>query len=570
MKWRMTSRIRLQGGVNRCCVALLIAIFALFGTAVDAAAQRQISIGAPCILAQNGPNASIEDFSRPTAFDCREAGRYQSGVITYGLFSHLDIRNVNPTDPYEFRHSAYQLSDEKIYVRYADGRIAASPTRMMAARRRYSAGLLVFNLPVRAVPITDILMRVDHFAGERGIAENAVIKPRSLGVRDDIRFMCIFAVLGGALCALFIYNASLYIVLRYSFVLAHCATSLSVMMFMASWSGAIFLIAPHMTPNTQISIIFISAALFICSLVVFMLTFIERAHLSRAGVLPIFFAMLCLAPVVAGPLMYGFVPNSFSNVFYIGLLGSLTSMLACAFSAWRAGSRPAGYYLFVWSLPISFGIMRVLWGFGLFHINSVIAESSPSFIMVVEALMSALAVTWRIGQLRNERDEARALQRELKHLAETDSLTGLLNRRAFLEQSREGEMLKQFILIDIDEFKTINDRFGHDVGDQVIITVANIIVKHAPENYLVGRMGGEEFGVIIRDIAPFLAQRICEAISEVDLGIDARVTASAGVAIGRINSAEDWHSIYTAADRALYEAKRGGRNRVCESTVLAA
>lgn len=537
---------------------------------VSATPQRVISVAAPCILTQNSTNTGIEHFLRPTAFECGEASRYLSGIVTYGLFSHLHIRNYNPNDPLEFRHSAYQLSDEKIFVRYADGQIAASPTRMMDARRRYSAGLLVFNLPVRAVPITDILMRVDHFAGERGIAENAVIKPRSLGVHDDIQFMCIFAVLGGALCALLIYNASLYIVLRYPFVLAHCATSLSVMMFMASWSGAIFAVAPHMTPNTQISVIFISAALFIVSLVIFMLTFIERVHLSRAGVLPIFFAVLCLIPVIVGPLLYGFVPNSFSNVFYIGLLGSLMSMLACAFSAWRSGSRPAGYYLFVWSIPISFGIMRVLWGFGLFHVNSVIAESSPSFIMVVEAMMSALAVTWRIGQLRNERDEARALQRELKHLAETDSLTGLLNRRAFLEQARRGEMLKQFILIDIDEFKTINDRFGHDVGDQVIVAVAHVIVKHTSENYVIGRMGGEEFGVVIRDIVPFLAQRICAAISEVDLGIDARVTASAGVAIGPINCAEDWHSIYIAADRALYEAKRGGRNRVCDSTALAA
>lgn len=566
----MTSRVWLLSRANRCYLAILVAMCFLFGTAVNAAPQRVIPVAAPCILTQNVPNVGIEQFRRPVAFDCREAAQYQSGVVTYGLFRHLDIRNFNPDDPYEFRHSAYQLSDEKLFVRYADGRIVASPTRMMDARRRYSAGLLVFELPVRAVPITDIIMRVDHFAGERGIAENAIIKPRSLGVQDDIQFMCIFALLGGALCALLIYNASLYIVLRYPFVLAHCATSLSVMMFMASWSGAIFVIAPDMTPNTQISIIFLSAALFVCSLVIFMLTFIERGHFSRIGALPIFCAVVCLASVVAGPLMYGYVPNALSNVFYIGLLGCLLSMLACAFSAWRAGSRPAGYYLFVWSLPISFGIVRVLWGFGLFHINNVIAESSPSFIMVIEALMSALAVTWRIGQLRNERDQARALQRELKHLAETDSLTGLLNRRAFLEQSREGEMLKQFILIDIDEFKSINDRFGHDVGDKVIVAVANIIVEHAPGNYLVGRMGGEEFGVIIRDIAPFLAQRICQAISEIDLGIGTRVTASAGVAIGRINSAEDWHSVYTAADRALYEAKRGGRNRVCESNALAA
>jgi diguanylate cyclase (GGDEF)-like protein len=570
MKFWANLESAARRNVHAAKLACVLALAAFTPNMLSAATPHRLVLPSPCILVQSIGDARVEQFAANSRFDCREASSYNAGVVTYGLFNKLNILNNNPNDPLQLRLSAYQLADEVVIVRFADGKILTSPTNMMAARRRYSAGLFVFTLPLHDKPITSILMRVDKFAGERGIAENAMIMSQSLGAKDDIKFMFVFALLGGALGALFIYNVSLYAVLRYRFVLAHCATSLAVMIFMVSWSGAIFYAFPDMTPNGQIVIIFISAAPYVCALVVFMLTFIERQLLSRARFLPVFFAALCLCAASVGPLMYGYVTNDFLNLFYFGVMGSLLSMLACAVRARRNGSQSAGYYLFVWSLPISFAIVRVLWAFGLFHMNSVIAESSPSFIMVLESLTSALAVTWRIGQLCNERDAARAMQRELTHLAATDPLTGLLNRRAFLEQSRDGEMLKQFILIDIDDFKRINDTFGHEMGDRTIVAVAESIAQLVPETCLVGRMGGEEFGVIICDLAPFLAQRICEAIRGVEVVSGVRVTASAGVAIGPINSAEDWHQIYTAADRALYEAKRSGRDRVCQSPALAA
>jgi len=550
---------------------LIVPFMLLFLPSICAAQSSERVLPPPCVVASHTPLSAVESFKYFTHFDCSAQAINRNDHITYGLFKGLHIAARRGTETMEFRHSTYQLADEKLWVHYTDGKILTSSTRMMAARRLYSAGLTVLKLPPRAGVIDAILLRVDDFAGERGVGENAFVISAADGATQDLKFMVTFALLAGALASLFIYNVSLYAVLRYPFIFAHCVSTLSVMMFVISWSGAIFYFVPDMTPNTQVGIIFVSAGFFMLSLAIFMLTFIERESLARySSKLPITFAVLCIVTALSGWIVFGYVPNSFGQIFYISLLATLCSILICAIGAWRKGSRSAAYYLFVWSVPIVVAIARILWAFGMFHANSVIAESSPSFIMAIETLMSAFAVSWRIGQLRNERDEARTNQLAFKHLAETDSLTGLLNRRAFLEQTRRGTMLKQFVLIDIDKFKAINDTFGHEVGDQVIVAVATVIRDLAPQHYIVGRMGGEEFGVLIDDLAPFFAQRLCDAIREIDILPGVLITASAGVAFGPINSAEQWHDIYTSADRALYEAKRSGRDRVCQSPSLAA
>jgi diguanylate cyclase (GGDEF)-like protein len=164
---------------------------------------------------------------------------------------------------------------------------------------------------------------------------------------------------------------------------------------------------------------------------------------------------------------------------------------------------------------------------------------------------------------------------ELRLLASTDSLTGAMSRRSFREQTnREIARAKRHsahlscALIDVDHFKSINDRYGHGVGDVVLQRVVSICKSELRASDYIGRIGGEEFAVIFPetalmpafDVAERLRKAIEAAIIEVS-GQKIRVTASIGVAEGS-GAGRTTDLLLQHADVAMYEAKLAGRNRV--------
>jgi diguanylate cyclase (GGDEF)-like protein len=171
--------------------------------------------------------------------------------------------------------------------------------------------------------------------------------------------------------------------------------------------------------------------------------------------------------------------------------------------------------------------------------------------------------------------ELRALNERLEHLAITDPLTGLLNRRALFEAMRREMAREQrhsralsLIVIDVDHFKRVNDRYGHAAGDAVLQRLAATASRTVRESDVVARYGGEEFVVLAPDTdeaqAVALAERIRSALASasVDVGGDTiRFTASFGVATMRDADREP-QQVLQRADRALYAAKAAGRDRV--------
>jgi diguanylate cyclase (GGDEF)-like protein len=166
-----------------------------------------------------------------------------------------------------------------------------------------------------------------------------------------------------------------------------------------------------------------------------------------------------------------------------------------------------------------------------------------------------------------------ARQREmLRAQAETDALTGLLNRLAFqhaLERSiaAAGRVRNpvHLVVADIDHFKEINDSYGHAVGDQALVAVARALTSALREGDIVGRLGGEEFGFLLPDAdlptALAITERVREAVRDLHV-VDHQITLSAGLAAptAALESADE---LFLAADAALYRAKRTGRNRTC-------
>lgn len=169
-----------------------------------------------------------------------------------------------------------------------------------------------------------------------------------------------------------------------------------------------------------------------------------------------------------------------------------------------------------------------------------------------------------------------AAEEELRQMAMTDPLTGLYNRGVFdREFQREFDRCRRYgrpfslILVDLDHFKQINDRYGHMAGDRVLREVSRTLQSTVRETDTVARYGGEEFAVILpetpSDGAELTGERLRVAVSRMALENDGAalpVTASVGVASIDPHHA-DSAAMLAAADRALYRAKDRGRNRTC-------
>ena len=173
--------------------------------------------------------------------------------------------------------------------------------------------------------------------------------------------------------------------------------------------------------------------------------------------------------------------------------------------------------------------------------------------------------------------ERHALEQELVHQARTDALTGLPNRRHFIEQAeqelaraRRYNKLLSVLMLDLDEFKIINDSHGHQVGDLALYRVGQICRERLREVDMIGRIGGEEFAILLPETDPGRATEVAErlrhdienAVIELEEGGELQITASIGVATLTADDA-DVDKLLNLADRAMYRAKRGGRNRVC-------
>ncbi|WP_341664048.1 GGDEF domain-containing protein [Vibrio sp.] len=153
------------------------------------------------------------------------------------------------------------------------------------------------------------------------------------------------------------------------------------------------------------------------------------------------------------------------------------------------------------------------------------------------------------------------LQKELRYLSERDSLTGALNRhelQAHLENVCATYPISSVALIDIDNFKKINDQYGHDVGDKIIKQVVGVLYRHMEESDLLFRLGGDEFLLLLPERDQFAAKNTMTYIGQhVE---ETKVTISSGVAQFVDNeSIEDW---VKRADIALYQSKHNGRNKV--------
>jgi diguanylate cyclase (GGDEF)-like protein len=179
--------------------------------------------------------------------------------------------------------------------------------------------------------------------------------------------------------------------------------------------------------------------------------------------------------------------------------------------------------------------------------------------------------------LRNAREHDR-----VKELSLRDSLTGLYNRRVLkeilhLEENKRKPSPLSILILDVDDFKLINDTFGHPAGDQVLSVIGKLLMDNSRKENIVARYGGEEFAILLTntglDTALQVAERLRSKLGEQEFifsGRKVRLSVSIGVAHNEGEMAYQ-ESLMSRADQALYQAKRSGKNRVCfyEPTLIA-
>lgn len=253
--------------------------------------------------------------------------------------------------------------------------------------------------------------------------------------------------------------------------------------------------------------------------------------------------------VIGGPGMLAFVVPGllWCALSYSPFVSSLLSLVVC-----------------LWTMA---GVATGVLNFTPAHASDVFSLRVGVTLLALGPLAVACASAARAEALRR-----------LDHAVRHDDLTGVLARRAFLQQGerllaryqRESAGLA-VLMVDVDHFKQVNDQLGHGAGDQLLIGIAQAMTSALRPQDVLGRLGGEEFAVVLPDASPAeahaIAERLRTVVEQRPFGTAQAPEQHATVSIGLVHSASlggdaDLDTLLLAADAALYRAKAEGRNRV--------
>ncbi|MBL7090132.1 GGDEF domain-containing protein [Acidovorax sp.] len=299
---------------------------------------------------------------------------------------------------------------------------------------------------------------------------------------------------------------------------------------------------------------------------------------------PVRWSLLLAPPLLVLGFVTVFIDNFPARVSFVGLVIGLQAVWALlAALSHRHATVGRGQWLLVAGLSLEALVLggRALVAISTHSEATNILQSSALQTLTFLATFSVVLVS-SVGFVFMSRDRADENNRVLAAL---DPLTGVANRRSLIaaldrDVARAQRMREPMALmmVDIDHFKDVNDQYGHPAGDRVLCSVVNVLRHRVRAQDLVGRYGGEEFMVLLPDTglvgAEQLARELCKAVEESRCPVESvpgpgiAVTVSIGVFGGRLDSGDSWDMLIAAADRALYQAKNNGRNRVEVATGL--
>lgn len=451
----------------------------------------------------------------------------------------------------------------------ADGSMDEHRFRSGQAQGNWAVGgFLRFDIDSGSAPVTEV-----HLGIERLVNLDTMRKIRAVAeaefIETQILWVALASVFAGVVGASLAYTSFLYTGLRHAFLRQYAFWCLAVLAYGLSWSGLALYVAPELAGSWGVRLNLWTAGLATLFAALFMVEFLERHALPRRLrrlLVGTGWASLAAAVLASfdhfGP-TYAFVLDRTLNVIVaVGVALVILGILV----AHRRGSRAVRFYALAWSPALAAFVLRMLRNFHVVpHADWI--DMGLFAATIIEAMLLSAAISDRFRKLEAERNSARAERAVLSRLAETDDITGLYNRRGFVARV-EGLVAARpaamgLIVIDIDHFKSVNDRFGHDTGDRVLAAIGAVLGRCSGPGLCAGRLGGEEFGIAAALTCTelvSLGDGLRREIGRLDPGGNFRVSVSAGVAgaLGPTTFVE----LYRRADEALYAAKAQGRDRV--------
>ena len=387
---------------------------------------------------------------------------------------------------------------------------------------------------------------------------------------ETVMKLMLFAALAGLLLMPVVLDLETYFVTRQSFFAWHIGLSISFAALIVTRSNMFGLFVDVPADWLRISII-MSLSTILAVALMFTRSFVEpgKIHpwiykwMPMAAIGVMIVGVVQASPLHTMPLLAG-------RIHALGMLAGALMLTAAMITAVRAKSRAVLFQLFGWCPMLIAGLVQFITHFvsGMAHY-----EALGLFLtgVLFEGIATVIGVVDRFVTMRRQRDAAVTEARMMERLSERDPLTSLVNRRAvearFETLRKEG--FDTFALIDLDRFKDVNDRFGHQVGDKALVACADAIRGNDSRDLVSVRLGGEEFVVLLRgknalDRVEALRQSIPVRVANEVEGLDRPVTASMGVIElpKKSHNFMTFEDLYSRADQLLYEAKASGRNRM--------
>jgi len=550
------------------CLFLVVPALFAGARADDGANGEWLPLATFCHASTALPT-SARDHELPGGFFC---GGSPEGYQHGSLWLLGGVRSVSGggRTPVLMVHSS--RFDLLVGFRYADGAIVWQDVHSGNFSGHWRlGGQIGFEAPLRDARLTGVVMRFDRLASAEVLRIRLVRSEVS-----DLQTIALASLIGAALMMLVIgavYNFTLGLAVRRTFPVLQGLWSATMALWGAIWSQLHLFVVPGMagTLSSQVGTMLASTMLMLTALS--LISAIEPADMPRwLRRLGLGLALLVGGLGVPLGLMRSGAIDLVANIEGGLIIAMVAVIIACLAVAWRRGSSAARVFAGAWLVPL---LVMSLSGF--FNLGDVLWGGGPQMLVLLSAAWQtvwlSLAATRRFMLLRQERDQAVAAEAIAHEQARRDPLTGLSNRRGFIE--RIAPLLEAntggknsavaLFLLDIDSFKAINDAYGHDAGDAVLIAVARRLQRWDSPVQVVGRLGGEEFAILVAGMGRFAAHSFAESVRQALAACDhgfggASVTVSIGMVMA--GPGDTFATLYRAADVALYAAKHQGRNRV--------
>lgn len=546
--------------------ALTLGALMLTILAVPANAAGVLKLEEQCRTVTQGTSSLAQ--AAPSLASCATpAARYRHGVIwvAYRPFPTW----LEPGKTWRLALDNHTSAGVDVWLIGAGGRAQRLHYDPNASDREWLAGNYQSLLVTPSFPVNRVILRLSEAQAHTYVRPPLMARAKTFAPIERNQ-AAIYGMGVGMLALTILFHLSLFFAIRRRFQLIYCGHVALLLAYGLCYSGIVRLVVPALGAEAISNLLGFTMVAATGTGVAFLVEFLGsalKAWVRRWAKLAAWLSLGTATLVLIAPDRWNYAAFLIANLAATHAILLTTGILAV--SCWKRHTM-ADIIALGWAVPIIVSLMYPARTLGLIPMSSI-PDGLMMFASTIECLILSLPVTSRIRRLRLEHERAQERHLVLERQAQTDLLTGLANRRGLGDAMTRADAAHAepvplaLLVIDIDHFKRVNDRYGHGTGDEILRHVAAHVARVAGAGAIVARHGGEEFVVALRGYDLPRAATIAERIrASTAPAFDATpqlpvVTISIGVAAGQ---SDQFAALLEDADCALYRAKNEGRNRV--------